>query len=154
MAPAVDPTVWYRDPDWVQLALVAFAVAVAVARQVWSWCSGWSLYSTNRILIDKDPDNTGRAPSRMMLCPHHLPSDQPRPETMDYRGVTYRLTDLVVKPMAQGTRHWTYEETDGERLGWFVWVTTCAGLSLTKRFTESTIAACEKCLEERFDSDT
>ena len=146
-----EPTVWYRDPDWVQLILVGIAVLVAVARQFWSWFAGWRIYGRDSILVDKDPDDKGRAPERMMLCSHHVLGSGPPPEETGYRGVTYRLTDLVVKPMALGTRHWTYEETDGVRLGWPRWVGTCLLLSLTKRFTESEIASCGKCLEDRFD---
>ena len=107
---AAELTVWYRDPDWVQLILVGIAVAVAVVRQFWSWFAGWRIYGRDSILVDKDPADRGRAPERMMLCLHHVRSSGPRPDEMTYRGVTYRLTDFVVKPMAHGTRHWTYEE--------------------------------------------
>lgn len=147
---AAEPAVWYRDPDWVQLILVGIAVAVAVVRQFWSWSAGWRIYGKDSILIYKHPDDRGRAPERMMLCSHHVLGSGPRPDETPYRGVTYRLTDFVVKPMADGTRHWTYEETDGVPLGWLKWVGRCLVLSLTKRFTESEIASCEKCLEDRF----
>lgn len=137
----VEQSAWGWTPATITLCAYGLAVALAIGRLVAVWLDGWRTYSHNNTVWAFNVSSSDYS-WNAMCAEHQAEFDQspnPPPSNVEPRS------DLVVRPGAVGTRHWSYKVEHGSSLGWIGWTIVCARHALVRRFRDPDIRDCWDC---------
>lgn len=141
---------WDWTPDAVQFWAVVGLGLIAVLRQLIGWAAGYWRYGRQKLVVCRGDRTYKPHLARLtMRCPDHLEQSRHPDEVYDDNPMTYTQHagdgDLVIRPVAVGTRLWSYEAVTEARIGWLGWMATCAWLALRRRFAEPDVDPCHYC---------
>ena len=144
------PSLWGWPLEAIQFWFVAAMIAVALLRQFIAWGVGYWRYGRERLVVCRAPrTHHPHLPRLAMRCPKHLDQKNHPEQRFDQNALAYERhdndRDLVVRPAAAGTRHWSYEAVEGKRIGWPRWWIACLSLAVRKRFKEPSVDPCHYC---------
>ncbi|WP_420624616.1 hypothetical protein [Candidatus Poriferisodalis sp.] len=145
-----DPALWGWPLTAIQFWFLAAMVGVAVGRQLFAWGAGYWRYGRKSLTLCRAArTHHPHLPRLAMRCGRHLDRPLHPDQRHDQNPMSYKAhqgdASLVLRPVAVGTRHWSYDAVEGKRIGWAGWMRRCLCLAARKRFADPSVGPCHYC---------